>query len=91
MLELEFTNTTDISNNISNKVNDTDVYPLLSNRDGNVRAYFNLSPLLTDDVRSISFTIDSDNEDLVAVRLLEVSTAQKPAVSEVRYTIEITE
>ena len=88
MLELEFENTTNISKEIVININGTDVKPLLAERDGKVRAYFNLSSLLTDDVRTITFTIDSDSETLVKVKLLEASTAQKPAVSEERVVIE---
>lgn len=89
MLELEFANTTDISNDISINVSGTIVKPLLAERDGKVRAYFNLSEILTNNtVETITFTIDSDGETLVKVKLLESSTAQKPAVSEERVVIE---
>ena len=87
MLELEFENTTDISNEISINVNGTIVKPLLAERDGKVRAYFNLSEQLTTNVRTITFTINTSGETLVKVKLLEASTAQKPAVSEERVVI----
>ncbi len=89
MLELEFANTTDISNDISINVNGNIVKPLLDDRDGKVRAFFNLSEILTNNaVETITFTIDSAGETLVKVKLLESSTAQKPAVSEERVVIE---
>ena len=60
MLELEFANTTDISNDISINVNGTIVNPLLDDRDGKVRAYFNLSEILTNNaVETITFTINT--------------------------------
>lgn len=96
MLAVEYTGVVDISTNVSitvtyNGGSDT-IKPLLSERKGKVVAYYNLSQILKDkNVTTIDITLNNDTHSVEKVRLLEATSALKPAVSEERVTYKITE
>lgn len=67
----------------------TIINPLETGVVGRNTLYFNLSAsLLEKDVNTITFTIEINGENITvyAVQLLEVSSTQKPAMGEVRYS-----
>lgn len=89
MLAVEYTGVVNISTNVSitvtyNGGSDT-IKPLLSERAGKVVAYYNLSQILKDkNVTTINITLNNDSHSVEKVRLLEATSASKPAVSEER-------
>lgn len=89
MLEVELNSETIPANVITITVNGVVKTPLLSEREGKVKAYFNLSDIIKElNVDTITFTINNNSDSVIkSVKLLEATTAQKPAVSEERVVI----
>ena len=89
MLAVEYsvykTDEDSISLDTSILVNGKEYKPLLAEREGKVVAYYNLNEIIDElNVTSISITLNNDSQELSRVRLLEATSASKPAVSEER-------